>query len=262
MKSFENQYLPKLPYIISIVSGKGGVGKSVIAANFANQLSRNGMKVLVWDGDFHFPNLHLLYGVEPPIRAKEIYQNQQLIPSSLFRVTDNLDLLADYPAESVDDEVAIDPLIDIFKYLLIESDYDFIIIDTSAGVNEMMLNFVNFSNTIMMIINDEPSTLLDCYALSKILLNFVKSDKIKILVNNVIDSDDFQEIHRKLSLVTKKFLKLEFEAIGFIPYSRIVRKSILNQQLICNFDDDDITFYLDSLVNYYINEYNLSKIEV
>lgn len=261
MKSFETEYLPKLPYIISIVSGKGGVGKSVITANFANQLSKKGMKVLVWDGDFHFPNLHLIFGVEPPVRAKDIYQNHSIIQKSLFKINENLDLLADYPAESVDDEVEIDPLIEIFKHLLIESDYDFIIIDTSAGVSEMMLNFANFSNSIMMIINDEPSTLLDCYALSKILLNFVKRDKIKILVNNVIDSDDFQEIHRKLSLVTKKFLKLEFEAIGFVPYSRIVRKSIMNQQLICNFDDEDITFYLDNLVNYYINEYNLSTIE-
>ncbi len=261
MKSNDNEYLPKLPYIISIVSGKGGVGKSVIAANFAHQLSRKGMKVLVWDGDFHFPNLHLIFGVEPPIRAKDVYQNLNLLPKSIYRINENLDLLADYPAESIDDEVEIDPLIEIFKYLLIESDYDFIIIDTSAGVSEMMLNFANFSNSIMMIINDEPSTLLDGYALSKILLNFVKSDKIKILVNNVIDSDDFEDIYRKLSLVTKKFLKLEFEAIGFVPYSRIVRKSIINQQLICNFDDEDITFYLDNLVNYFINEYNLSTIE-
>lgn len=261
MKTSANEYLPKLPYIISIVSGKGGVGKSVIAANFAHQLSKKGMRVLVWDGDFHFPNLHLIFGVEPPVRAKDVYQNLSLLPKSLYQITENLDLLADYPAESIDEEVEIDPLIEIFKYLLIESDYDFIIIDTSAGVSEMMLNFANFSNSIMMIINDEPSTLLDGYALSKILLNFVKSDKIKILVNNVIDSDDFQDIYRKLSLVTKKFLKLEFEAIGFVPYSRIVRKSIINQQLICNFDDENITFYLDNLVNYFINEYNLSTIE-
>lgn len=261
MKSYENIYLPKLPYIISIVSGKGGVGKSVIAANFAHQLSKKGMKVLVWDGDFHFPNLHLMYGTEPLIRAKDIYQNISIIEKGLFRINENLHLLSDYPAQSVDEEVDIDILIEIFKYLLIETDYDFIIIDTSAGVSEMMLNFANFSNSIMMVINDEPSTLLDCYALSKILLNFVKHDKIKIVVNNVIDSDDFQDIYGKLSMVTKKFLKLEFEAIGFVPYSRIVRKSILNQQLVCNFEDDDITFYLDNLVNYYINEYNLSTIE-
>jgi len=261
MRNNTNEYLPKLPYIISIVSGKGGVGKSVIAANFAYQLSKKGMKVLIWDGDFHFPNLHLIYGVEPTIRAKDVYQNLTLLQKSFYSINENLDLLADYPAESIDEEVNIDPLIEIFKYLLIESDYDFIIIDTSAGVSEMMLNFANFSNSIMMIINDEPSTLLDGYALSKILLHFVKSEKIKILVNNVIDSDDFQDIYRKLSLVTKKFLKLEFEAIGFIPYSRIVRKSIINQQLICNFDDEDITFYLDNLVNYFINEYTLSTIE-
>lgn len=261
MKTNSLEYTPKLPYIISIVSGKGGVGKSVIAANFAARLAKKGMKVLVWDGDYYFPNLHLMYGVEPPLRAKNVYQNRKLLPQSLFKISENLDLLADYPSENIDEEAEIEPLIDVFRYLLVETDYDFIIIDTSAGLTETMLNFANFSNSIMLIINDEPSTLLDCYALTKILINFVKHDKIKIVVNNVIDSDDFKEIYQKLSLVTKKFLKLEFEAIGFVPYSRVVRKSILNQQLICKFPDDDVSFYLDNLVNYYINEYNLANIE-
>jgi flagellar biosynthesis protein FlhG len=111
-----------------------------------------------------------------------------------------------------------------------------------------------------MIINDEPSTLLDSYALSKILLNFIIPDKIKIVVNNVIDSDDFEEIYNKLSMVTKKFLKIKFEAIGFIPYQRIIRKSILNQELATNYKDEDISFYFESLANYFINEYNVSEI--
>lgn len=260
MENPNNEYLPKLPYIISVVSGKGGVGKSVIASNLANQLSKSGMKVLVWDGDHDFPNLHLMFGVEPFVRAKDIFKKIELLDQGFHKINDNLLLLADYPSESIDEEINPESLVTIFKYLLLEGNFDFIIIDTSAGVNELMLNYVNFSNSVMMIVNDEPSTLLDSYALSKILLNFISKDKIKIVVNNVIDSDDFEEIYNKLSLVTKKFLKIQFEAVGFIPYQRIIRKSILNQELATNYKNEDISFYFESLANYFINEYNVSEI--
>ncbi len=249
----ENDFFnSKLPFIISLVSGKGGVGKSVISANLANKLANDGFKVLLWDGDFHFPNLHIIFGVDPPVRAKDVYYNKIDISKVFYKISANLHLIADYAAENTDEEFEVNILIDIFKYLLVETDYDFILIDTSAGLNEMMLNFINFSHSVALIINDEPTTLLDGYALTKILLNFVQNEKIKILVNNVIDAEDFQEIISKFNLVTEKFLKLSFESLGFIPYNRIVRKSLLNQELFSNNNNIEISNKLQQIVDYYI----------
>jgi flagellar biosynthesis protein FlhG len=250
--SLENStYSSKLPFVISIVSGKGGVGKSVIAANISNILSQKGYKVLIWDGDYHFPNLHLLFGVEPPIRAKDIYNKSTKIQNAIFKVKDNLDLIADFPSENLNEEFEIEILIEIFKYLLLETDYDVIIIDTSAGLSEMMLNLANFSNLVALVINDEPTALLDGYALTKLLLNFIPADKIKVIVNNVIDSEDFQEISDKLKLVTEKFLKINFETIGFIPYSRIVRRSIFNHELFTNESEYELKENMEEIANYF-----------
>lgn len=250
--SLENStYSSKLPFVISIVSGKGGVGKSVIAANISNILSQNGYKVLIWDGDYHFPNLHLLFGVEPPIRAKDIYNKSTKIQNAIFKVKDNLDLIADFPSENLNEEFEIEILIEIFKYLLLETDYDVIIIDTSAGLSEIMLNLANFSNLVALVINDEPTALLDGYALTKLLLNFIPADKIKVIVNNVIDSEDFQEISDKLKLVTEKFLKINFETIGFIPYSRIVRRSIFNHELFTNESEYELKENMEEIANYF-----------
>ncbi len=248
-----NSYSSKLPFVISLVSGKGGVGKSVISANLSNVLSKNGYKVLIWDGDYHFPNLHLLFGVEPQVRAKDIYNKSTKIQNAIFHVNSNLHLIADFPSDNINEEFEIDVLIDIFKYLLLETDYDVIIIDNSAGLSEMMLNLVNFSNLVALVINDEPTALLDGYALTKILLNFIPAEKIKVIVNNVIDNEDFQEISEKLNLVTEKFLKLNFETIGFIPYSRIVRRSIFNHELFTNDSENELKDNFEKIANFLSN---------
>ncbi len=218
------------PRFITICSGKGGVGKSILAANLARSLAKENSRVLLWDADMYFPNQHLLNGVEPPVRLKDVYRLNIPVEKAQYKLDESLFLVADSPASGSYD--SFDPVLisDIYAQIVTQKQYDTVIIDTPAGNSLEVLQCCSFSDMICIVITDEPTSLLDAYGLIKILINYIDIDKIKLLVNNVIDLEDADDISSKLNLATENFLKMKFEVLGFIPYDRAVRQSILQQE--------------------------------
>ncbi|HPD32759.1 MAG TPA: AAA family ATPase [Candidatus Kapabacteria bacterium] len=232
-----------LPLIISIVSGKGGVGKSIITANLANTLANNEQKVLVWDGNYNFPNQHIMFGIEPPYRAKDTYMGRVNLNSVIYKINDHLYLLADYSVNEIELEIDIDTILNVFKQLITNYDFDFILIDTAAGLSELLLNFINISHLVCVVLDDNPSSLIDSYALIKIFLRFVNPEQIKLIINNIIDNEDFNEITTKINLVSKNFLRQSFETIGYLPYDREIHKSVIHQELFTNSGNEQLKKY-------------------
>ncbi|MDX9790319.1 MAG: AAA family ATPase [Candidatus Kapabacteria bacterium] len=236
-KSFGNKRKTKT---ITFCSGKGGVGKSVITANMAAALSDNGSSVLVFDSVDGLPNQHIIFGVEPPIRLSSVMSGKVDAESALFRVRENLSLIVDSPLEISEFEESVLNLDDILSELKSSDKHEYIFIDTKSGLNEQLISFCLMSDLIVIMITDEPTSLLDAYGLIKILINFTPSKNIVILVNNVIDSEDADEVSQKLNLATGKFLNTQLDLLGFIPYSRNIRLSIQSQELLIdkyNFDE-------------------------
>jgi flagellar biosynthesis protein FlhG len=225
----------KRPITISIASGKGGVGKSVLTSNIANALAKE-HKVLVWDANLNFPNQHLLIGVEPPIRLTEVYAERVSVDQAIFRVAENFYLLADLPAAGKNENIPPGKLREVYNEILARTEMDFILIDTPAGASDEVIECCEFADLANIVITDEPTSLIDAYALIKILLGMVPPEKINLLVNNVIDMEDADEITTKLNLATEKFLGLKLHLSGFVPYDRVVRQSIIRQELFTNSD--------------------------
>lgn len=218
------------PYFITICSGKGGVGKSVLAANLAYVLSVMGIKTLVWDADMNLPNQHLIHGVEPPVRVSQAYAGKIDVNTAFFPLKDNLTLLADMPSAGMIKDFDSKVILKAYAEL-IEEDFDVVIVDTPAGASEDILNSCRIADVIYLVITDEPTSLLDAYGLLKIILHYMGKDRVKLLVNNVIDVEDADEISEKLNLATQKFLELSLDVVGFVPYDRVVRQSIVKQEL-------------------------------
>lgn len=221
----------KTPFTMAMCSGKGGVGKSVITANLALELSRRDFKTLVWDADMQFPNQHLIMGVEPPVRMSQIYKKRVNVENAFFNVNKNLDLLADSPAIGENGDYSPEAILDVFQDIILYSDYEVILIDTASGADRNVINASRIADCTSIVITDEPTSLLDAYGLIKILLNYCNKDEIKVIVNNAIDFEDAEEMTTKLNLAADKFLHLVFDNLGFVPYDRIVRHSIIQQQL-------------------------------
>ena len=228
----------KLPYIITMCSGKGGVGKSVLAANLANLLSMD-RKVLVWDADMHFPNQHLIIGTEPPMRLKDVYAGNISVEAAVHAVTENFHLLADMPATGDNEPFDPSPIQSVYDELISNFDYDVIIIDTHAGVSMESLQCCGLSDLVSVVITDEPTSLLDAYGLIKILIKIKEKENIGLLVNNVIDMEDADDMREKLNQATDNFLKIKLDFIGYVPYDRIVRQSIIRQELFSNIEPEN-----------------------
>lgn len=225
-----------VPYVMTISSGKGGVGKSIIAANLGYIFSRNNIKTLVWDFDLHFPNQHLIFGMEPPIRLNDVFAERVEINKAVARIDDDLYLLAGLPGTGNSIEFDSEKFFRLYARLLSLSDFDLIIFDTPAGISESFLQCCNISDLVQIVVTDEPTSLMDAYGLIKILMQYVNTDKLKLIINNVIDSEDANDISTKLNLATGRFLKLKIDVLGYIPYGREVRQSIINQELLARND--------------------------
>ncbi len=227
-----------MPYILTISSGKGGVGKSVLAVNLAKAMSLLGIKVLIWDANRNFPNCHLMYGAEPPFRLSDVFNGTVNVSSALFELSDNLHLLADYPCSGLETTFSSIEFNDILRDILFDTSFELIIIDTPAGVTEIGLSAAMVSDAIDVVITDEPTSMLDGYGLIKIMLDYIEQTRFNLLINNIIDFEDGEEISRKLNLATDKFLGFEVNLGGIIPYSRIVRQSIVRQELFIDSDPE------------------------
>ena len=224
------QLAKKTAFVLTVCSGKGGVGKSVIVSNLAKCISKT-QKVLIWDAVKMFPNQHLLFAVEPPVRLSDVYSGSINLEKAIFQIDNNLFLLADTPAMPLADSSDEENIISVFEELVNNFDFDLIIFDTPAGVSNELVQCCIVSDLISIVVNDEPTSLLDAYGLIKILSNYIPLKKLNLLINNAIDNEDAEEISKKLNLVTEKFLKRKFNLLGFIPYDRAVRQSILHQEL-------------------------------
>jgi len=247
------------PYKISFISGKGGVGKSVLSANVAYVLSEMNCKVLVWDANRKFPNTHLFYGVEPPIRLGDVYKGIVPVEKAIFTINENLHILSDEPATFSNDEEDKFRFEDIYRDLINKTNYDYIIFDTPAGLNNINMELALISDINCLVITDEPTSLLDGYALIKVFREYMDIDKIKLIVNNTIDLDDGSDIATKMNLATEKFLGFKAEVAGIIPYSRIVRQSIIKQEIFVQTDpDEEISKAVREFCRYIIQRTNKS----
>ncbi len=241
------------PYIITICSGKGGVGKSILTANLGFLLASRGMKVLIWDADLLFPNQHLLLGVEPPTRLQDVFNSNISIERAIFPINENLSLLAGTPAQFNAESTQSIDLIKMLAEIIVNTEFDFIIIDTSAGASYEVLQCCSASNLSSVVVTDEPTSLLDGYALIKIIKNYVDINKVTLLVNNVIDFEDANDISNKMNLATNKFLNCELIPLSYIPYNRIVRQSIIRQELFVKIEPNEdvskaMTYLSDKII--------------
>lgn len=230
MMELKDKNQNKNTFFITVCSGKGGVGKSIVATNLAYSLSEQESDVLILDGNLNYPNQHLICGIEPHLRLFDIINSDLDYSEAIYKIQDKLYILAEKPATGVVDSYSVNNLRKLLEKIRNDKNYDFVVIDTLSGAYEELIEFCRISDLILVIINDEPTSLLDAYGLIKIFRKFINIKKIALVVNNVIDNDDANDISGKLNLATEKFLKVNVDVLGFIPYDRAVRNSILMQE--------------------------------
>ncbi len=230
------------PFTIAICSGKGGIGKSSVAANLSSALSKIDRKTLIWDGDLYYPNQRFFFGVEPPINLYDVYSRNASIDEAIYKLDENLYILPDAPAEGKADKIQASMISEGYNSLIQTTKFDFIVIDAPDPGTKLLFKYLEIADLAALLINDDPTSLLDAYALLKILPDGFNWRKIELLANNVIDYEDYLEFSNKMNSAVETFFGERLDTLGYIPYDRSVRQSIIKQKpFVFSRPDSEIT---------------------
>lgn len=225
--------------IISVCSGKGGTGKTFFSANFAFQLSRLNQRILLIDLDLNFSNLNILLNRTSSKTIADFLEQKEALEEIVFKYSPNLDLIfgdsgrSDYPRVSRE-------IIDYFFIALakIQDRYDYIILDLSAGADDLILHQLKKSDYNFIVTSPEPTAIMDAYVVLKLLIESGTEAARFIIINKCTDSDEGENTFRNLSTAVNHFLKKKIELLGTISYDSAAHKSIVNQELLLNYDGE------------------------
>ncbi len=220
--------------VISVTSGKGGVGKTNVVANLALALRNMGKRVLILDADLGLANMDVLLGLNPHYTISHVLKGEKRLEEILITAPGGFKLL---PAASGMQELAeLDNSQRLF--LLNELDslqelFDILLIDTGAGISSNVMYFNSAAMERVVIVTNEPTSLTDGYALIKILTNRYKQKRFKILVNSARNAVEADQIYKQLSLVVDKFLgSPSLDYLGWIPYDKLIPMAVRQQQMV------------------------------
>jgi len=217
--------------VITVTSGKGGVGKTNLTINLAIALSEQGLRVVIFDADFGLANIDVLFGIVPRYTIVDIIKNRKNIFEVLTDGPKNIKFISG--GSGVEELVKLNSN-QIMKFVndmaLLDKLADIIIVDTGAGLSESVVSFIMAADEILLVTTPEPTSITDAYALMKMVSNRDKSKKIRVVVNRVEDQREAEDVANKLKLVANKFLGIVIEPIGYVVKDESVVKSVKKQQ--------------------------------
>jgi flagellar biosynthesis protein FlhG len=216
--------------VITVTSGKGGVGKTNVTVALAVAFARLGKKVLILDADLGLSNVDVILGASA---AGNLFQ---VIHNGL----DLNDVVADGPlgikfisggSGIYDLSNLSDSQIQYFLHQVGQFDNwaDIILIDTGAGLNRMVLNFVLAADEVIVVTTPEPTAVADAYAVIKAYAAKGGQSPVRLIVNRVRELAEGEGVLNKLAKVSQRFLGLPISHLGFIFEDRMVQKSVTSQ---------------------------------
>jgi len=226
--------------VISVTSGKGGVGKTQVTANLALALRSRGKDVMIFDGDMGLANIDIVYNISPPYNLKHLLDGSRKIEEVLFNGPDGVKVL---PAASGFEEMT--QLDDTRKMALmsqldqLEGRFDYVLIDTAAGISDNVLYLNAASQFVFVVVTPEPTSITDAYALIKVMASRYEEKSFYIITNQTQSEAEAKNIFNSLLNATDKFLNsVQLWHLFDIPSDKIVRQSITRQIPLFKFDQE------------------------
>lgn len=221
--------------VITITSGKGGVGKSSTAVNLAIQFRKLGYRVMIFDADFGLANVEVMFGAIPTCNLSDVIRRGKSIEEVVVEGPMGVKFISGGSGVFETTNMTSDDIRFLnSKLKQLESMADIIIIDTGAGISDGILQFITSSNEVLLVTTPEPTSITDSYALLKALNRHpgydITSTKIRVITNKVKNDEESKSLFTKLSLVVKQFLHMDIELLGMIPQDGHMHKAVMQQQ--------------------------------
>lgn len=219
--------------VISVTSGKGGVGKTVCVANLAVIMSKQGYRVLVIDADLGLANIDLHFGLNPKFNLNHFFAGEKKLEEILVEAREGIMIL---PAGSgLQDFTHLDSgqqIHFIEEIDLLHDRFDVVLIDTEAGISENVTYFNLAAQVIIVVTTPEPTAISDAYALMKLLSTRFSEKRFKLIVNSVSSESEALDVYHKLTLVGNRFIDISIDFLGGIPLDKRFTDSVRKQKTL------------------------------
>jgi flagellar biosynthesis protein FlhG len=224
---------PARATIITVTSGKGGVGKTNVVINLAIALARLGHRVGVLDADFGLGNIDVLLGLTPPFHLGHLLNGERTLEEIIIegplgiRIIPAGSGIRSLTALNADqwNEVAV-------VIRRIGADLDYLFLDTAAGVSDNVVELMRLAERVIVVTSFEPAAVVDAYAVVKILTATAPDKEIGLIVNAARDGDEASLVFRQLDVASTRFLNRSLRFYGFVVDDDAVREAVLGQRPI------------------------------
>jgi len=219
--------------VIAVTGGKGGVGKTNVSVNLAIALSQQGFRVMLLDADLGLANVDVMLGLHSKRNLSHVLAGECELKDIVLVGPHGVQLV---PASSGTQNMAELSTIEhagiIQAFSDIGHNLDFLIVDTAAGITDMVVSFTRAAQDVLTVVCDEPTSITDAYALMKVLNRDHNIVRFHVLANMVRTPQEGRELFAKLNGVCNRFLDVTLDYMGSIPFDENVRKSVKKQKAL------------------------------
>ncbi len=234
----QGQQAPKTFFhgrVLAITSGKGGVGKTNVVAGLAITLARMGQRVVVMDADFGLANLDILLGLSPQYTLEHVLRGEKLIEEILLEGPLGIRII---PASSgIQELTRLDTMAElrlVQGLQRVAETTDWLLIDTAAGIHDSVVKLLMAAQEVVLVTTPEPTSLVDAYAMVKVLHLRDPEKGVWLMVNNGQSLDEAQETIQQLQAATQRFLGKDLRVLGVLPADPHVLQAVRQQRSVAD----------------------------
>jgi flagellar biosynthesis protein FlhG len=227
------------PRLVAVTSGKGGVGKSSIVVNLGLTLARFGRRVCILDADTGLANVNILLGLRPGRSLEHVLAGECSIEDIMLEAEYGLAVIPG--ANGISDCVNLDPARQqrlVSELSRIEGDFDYLLLDTAAGISETTLDFLSAAHQVLLVITPEPTSLTDAFSLLKLALRR-HPVTCEVVVNMAASFNEARSVFQRFDGAVAKYLGADVNFLGFIQRDESMRTAVSLQHPVALFPETD-----------------------
>lgn len=218
------------PHVVVFTSGKGGVGKTCITTNVATAMAQKGARVCVFDADTGLANINILLGLRPEFTLEHVLKGEKSIQEIVIKTEQGVAVVPGASGVAELANLEADKVRRLCEALTsLETEYDYFLIDTAAGVADNVLQFIESAPYTFLLITPEPTSLTDAFSLLKLLNGRQYGGRLRVIVNMASDYPHATETYRRFSAAVDKYLELKVEYGGFVARDDLLPRSVVQQ---------------------------------
>ncbi len=230
----------RLPHVIAIASGKGGVGKSSVTVNLGISLAKLGQRVCIFDADTGLANINILLGLTPRVSLEHVLFGAKAIEEVMLESAHGMKVIPG--ANGISECVSLHPRQQLRltrELARIEGEFDYFLIDTAAGIADTTLDFICSAQTVLVVITPEPTSLTDAFSLLKLLHRRRRQLSAQVLVNMCGSTAQAREVYHRFAAAVEKYIGLRTRYLGFLMRDESLRAAVSLQSPVALFPDTD-----------------------